>query len=45
MYRLTNTFHEGIEAARMPMLVSMTLQYMAPAIAHVESVETSILGI
>lgn len=36
--------NEGMEAARMPTLVSMTDQYMGFAIAVVGSVDTSIEG-
>ena len=35
---------EGIEAARIPMLISMEDQYMAPLMAQVASVEESISG-
>lgn len=36
--------NEGIEAARMPMLVSMTDQYIGGPMAQVGSVDTSIEG-
>ena len=35
---------EGIEAARMPMLISMTDQYIAPLMAQVASSDQSIWG-
>lgn len=35
---------EGIEAARIPMLISMEDQYIAPLMAQVASVEESISG-
>ena len=36
--------NDGIEAAKMPMLVSITVQYMAPLMAYVESFELSMVG-
>lgn len=37
--------NDGIEAAKMPTLVSITVQYMAPLMAYVESFELSMVGI
>ena len=43
-YRCATALNDGIDAARMPMLVSMADQYMAPVIVHVGSVDFNMRG-
>jgi len=43
-YRCATALNDGIDAARMPILVSMADQYMAPVIVHVGSVDFNMRG-